>query len=142
MNGFDAYTLKNIAVPLSLPRFGGRHGVTPFVEFWERKIGHYPLAVLSVLDDHLVGLLQYVFHCLEKQPLPSYVLCFCIFGVDREKALRLALRLGHYPRLVGLGVRDYLRGIAAGLAEDLVAILLCFADELVLVLLGPLNLFE
>jgi hypothetical protein len=34
-NGFDAYTLNNITVPLSLPRFGGRRSVTPFLDFWE-----------------------------------------------------------------------------------------------------------
>jgi hypothetical protein len=36
--------------------------------------GEDDAALLSVLDNHLVGLLQYVFHCLEKQPLPCYVL--------------------------------------------------------------------
>ena len=119
-------------------RAGGRRAL---LQLGQRQIGHDALAA-ALLDDHLVGALEHLLHGFEEQPLARHVRRLGIFVVDRDEALRLTLRLLHDAVLVGGRLFADLRGLAAGLAEQLVRILVRFLDEAVLVLFGALHFVE
>jgi hypothetical protein len=107
----------------------------------EGQIGHDTIRVLIVYDD-LVRLREDIFDRLDDQPLPGHVLGPGIFLVDTQESLRFALCFGNYPRLVTFGVFDNLGRFTARGTKSLIAILLRFADQPILILLGALHLFK
>ena len=92
--------------------------------------------------DNLVGVLQDLLHHFEEQPFARHVGRLGVFVIDRDEALRLALRFLDDAVLVGSRFFADLRRLASGLAELLVGILVRFLDETVLVLLGALHFVE
>ena len=91
--------------------------VAAFLEFGQRQIGNHALAVLALLDDHLVRIAKDLLHGFEEQPLARHILGILVFVVDRHEARRLALRVGDHAELVGLGVLDQFGGLAFGKAH-------------------------
>ena len=94
---------------------------------WQRQVGHDARPVRSAgIDDGFVGRAQYAFHGFEIHSLARDVGRLLVLIVDLQKARGLSFGVGNGLGLVGLGVLNDLRGLAARLRHNAVGISLCF----------------
>src|SRR6185437_2552764 len=112
------------------------------VERGQRQVGQNACSRRRLVEDHLVGALEDVFHRLDVEPPRRHVLGRLVGLVDREEAAGVALGGLDDLLAIGLGLLLDLRRIAIGLGHDAVEIFARLDNLAVALGLGGLHVGE